>query len=265
MKLVIAEYLRTLRERDELDRLLPDLLVEMGYIPIARPQTGNRQFGVDLAARGLNSVSERAELILVVVKQGDIGRSEWDGGIQAVRPSINEIFDVYLRSHLDPQDLARKVRIILVTNGELKQVVQASWSGYVTQNQTRADIEFWGADKLADLIGRHLLDEFVLRDNDRKELRRALALSGDPDYDQRDLKRLLLRTLGLDESGDLALPPVTGKPLLKSFKVANLSARIFSGWAVADGDTRQSMRAMERMLLWSWHRMLLLSEPERDE
>lgn len=54
LALVIAEYLRTLKERNELDRLLPDLLIEMGYVPVARPQTGNRQFGVDIAARGTN-------------------------------------------------------------------------------------------------------------------------------------------------------------------------------------------------------------------
>ena len=42
LALVIAEYLRTLKERNELDRLLPDLLIEMGYVPVARPQTGNR-------------------------------------------------------------------------------------------------------------------------------------------------------------------------------------------------------------------------------
>lgn len=81
MKLVIAEYLRTLRERDELDRLLPDLLVEMDYVLVARPQTGNRQYGVDIAARGNNSETGEDELLLLVVKQGDIGRAEWDGVI----------------------------------------------------------------------------------------------------------------------------------------------------------------------------------------
>ena len=57
LALVIAEYLRTLKERNELDRLLPDLLVEMGYVPISRPQTGNRQFGVDIAAFKLSDLA----------------------------------------------------------------------------------------------------------------------------------------------------------------------------------------------------------------
>ena len=129
--LVIAEYLRTLKERNELDRLLPDLLIEMGYVPIARPQTGNRQFGVDIAARGTNPDTGKAELLLLVIKQKDIGRAEWDGGDQAIRPSLNEIFDVYLKSHVEAEDIGKPVRIAVVTNGQRKQTIQAGWSGYV--------------------------------------------------------------------------------------------------------------------------------------
>jgi len=265
MKLVIAEYLRTLRERDELDRLLPDLLVEMGYVPIARPQTGNRQFGVDLAARGHNATTGKDELLLLVVKQGDIGRTEWDGGNQGVRASINEILDVYLRSHVEPQDSARRIRIVLATNGELKQTVQASWSGFATEHNARADLEFWGLDRIAELVETHLLDEHVFRDEDRKELRRALALSGDSDYDQRDLHRLFLRTLGLSQEGTLQSTTTTKKDLMKALRIVNLSAQAFASWSASDGDARQGVRALERALLWSWHRIQLADESHRDK
>ena len=106
MKLVIAEYLRTLKERDELDRLLPDLLMEMGYVPVARPQKGNREYGVDIAARGKNTETGVDELLLLVVKQGDIGRTEWSGGNQSIYQSIIDIFYVYLNSHLEPRAIA---------------------------------------------------------------------------------------------------------------------------------------------------------------
>ncbi len=260
MKLVIGEYLRTLRERDELDRLLPDLLVEMGYVPVARPQTGNRQFGVDLAARGKHPVDGKDELLLLVIKQGDIGRTDWDTGVQSVRQSIHEIFDAYLRGHLEPEDQNRRVRIALVTNGVLKQTVQPLWNGLVTEYQVRAKIEFWGMDKLAELVERHLFDEFVFRDEDRKQLRRALALSGDSEYDQRDLHQLFLRTLGLQEDGSLQSQPKTEKELLKALRIVNLSAHIFASWSATDGDARQGIRAIERATLWSWHRIQLRDE-----
>lgn len=265
MKLVIAEYLRTLKERNELDRLLPDLLVEMGYIPIARPQTGNRQFGVDLGARGKNPETAKDELLLLVIKQGDIGRTEWDTGNQSVRQSINEIVDVYLKSHIEPQDKASKVRIVVTTNGELKQVVQAAWCGFVADNQEKAFIEFWGLDRLAELIEKHLLDEFVFLDEDRKQLRRALALSGDSDYDRSDLHHLFLRTLDLTTKGELNSNPKSGKSLLKALRIVSLSARVFASWSLNDGDARQGLQANERALLWAWHRIQLADKSTRNE
>lgn len=263
MKLIIAEFLRTLKERNELDRLLPDLLVEMGYVPLARPQTGNRQFGVDLAARGKDPLSGVDELLLAVVKKGDIGRTEWDGGDQSVRQSINEIFDMYLKSHVEPQDKGKNVHIVVVTNGELKQVVQASWCGFIADAQSRASVEFWGIDRLSELIETYLLDEHVFRDEDRKQLRRALALAGERDYDRRDLYRLFLRTLGLSLTGVLDTPQKTDKALLKAFRVISLSAHSFASWALAEGDAKQGLKGMERALLLSWHRLQLSDDTTR--
>ncbi len=260
MKLVIAEYLRTLRERDELDRLLPDLLLEMGYVLVARPQTGNRQFGVDLSARGKDPKDGEDELLLLVVKQGDIGRSEFDSVPQGVRSSINEIFDVYLRSHLAPQDENRRVRIVVATNGELKQTVLASWSGFLAEKQGKPVIEFWGIDRLAELVERYLFDEHVFRDEDRKQLRRALALSGDSEYDQRDLHRLFTRTLGLHPDGSVLAGEKSPKQLMKALSLVNLSAQVFAAWSITEGDARQALRASERALLWAWHRIQLADE-----
>lgn len=265
MKLVIAEFLRTLKERDELDRLLPDLLVEMGYVPLARPQTGNRQFGVDLAVRGKDPRNGIDELLLAVIKKGDIGRAEWDGGDQSVRQSINEILDVYLKSHVEPQDKGKNVHIVVVTNGELKQVVQASWCGFIADIQPRAIVEFWGVDQLAEFIETYLLDEHVFRDDDRKQLRRALALSGDRDYDRRDLHRLFLQTLGLSSTGGLETPLKTGKALLKALRIVSFSAHAFASWALAEGDAKQGLRGMERALLWSWHRLQLSDDSTRKD
>lgn len=266
MKLVIAEYLRSLKERDELDRLLPDLLVEMDYVPVARPQTGNRQYGVDIAARGNNFETGEDELLLLVVKQGDIGRTEWDGGNQSVRQSINEIFDVYLKSHLEPQDHDRSIRIVVATNGELKQTVQASWSGFVGDNKARACIEFWGADTIAALIEIHLLDEHIFLDEDRRDLRRALALSGDSEYNRQDLYRLFRRALDLNDEGRLTDKPKTGKALLKALRIVNLSAQMLAYWTLRDdGDARQGLSAVERAMLWSWHRIQLENEGAKQE
>ena len=51
MRLVLEEYLKTLREKDELDLLLCDLLLLEGYTVFNRPRTGERQYGVDILAK----------------------------------------------------------------------------------------------------------------------------------------------------------------------------------------------------------------------
>ena len=44
MKLIIREYLAGLRERDELDALLPDLLSQMGLDVFSKPAVGGRHW-----------------------------------------------------------------------------------------------------------------------------------------------------------------------------------------------------------------------------
>ncbi|MEX2165257.1 MAG: hypothetical protein WD823_13590, partial [Sulfuricaulis sp.] len=139
MKLILAQYLRTLKERDEFDRLLPDLLLAMGYVPTSKPQTGIRQYGVDLAAVGLAEDGVR-ELLLLVIKRGDIGRSDWDSGPQSVRQSLNEVFDVYLKTHVEPGHESLRKRIVLATTGDLKQDTQ--WAA-TTSNDTAFSLIGW--------------------------------------------------------------------------------------------------------------------------
>lgn len=256
MKLIISQYLRSLKERDEFDALLPDLLLAMGYVPVSRPQTGVRQFGVDLAAVGETQDGTK-ELLLLVIKQGDIGRSNWDTGLQAVRPTLNEVFDVYLRSHVDKTHESYRRKVILATTGDLKQDTQPNWDGYVHENAEKADFEFWGGDKVATLIEKHLLNENIFKEADRKDLRKALALAGEVDYDQKDLHRLFLRQLGLTQKGELADPKGRVKDLIKGIRITSLAAQIFAHWSEDEGNLKQSLIASERALLWIWHRIQL--------
>jgi hypothetical protein len=256
MKLILAQYLRTLKERDEFDRLLPDLLLAMGYVSISKPQTGVRQYGVDLAAVGVGEDGIE-ELLLLVIKRGDIGRTDWDTGTQAVRPSLNEVIDVYLKSHVEPDHELLRKRIVLATTGDLKQETQINWDGYTKQYADRAAFSFWGGDRIAVLIEKYMLNENILDADSRTHLRKSLALAGEPDYDQRDLHRLFRRQLGLGNKGDLLEPTQSPRDLQKSLSVVNLSAQIFARWSEEEGNLKQALIASERAMLWSWHRINL--------
>jgi hypothetical protein len=71
MKLIIKEYLASLKEREELDAILPDLLSQMGLNVFSRPTRGTRQSGVDVAA-AINDGIEK--VYLFSIKSGDLTR-----------------------------------------------------------------------------------------------------------------------------------------------------------------------------------------------
>jgi len=255
MRLILAQYLRTLKERDEFDRLLPDILLAMGYVPISKPQTGIRQYGVDLATVGPSPEDGIQELLLFVIKRGDIGRSEWDSGQQSVRQSLNEVVDVYLKTHVEPAHESLRKRIVLATTGDLKQDTQINWDSYIKDHSAHAVFNFWGGDKIASLIEQYMLDEHIFSSDDRTSLRKALALAGELDYDQKDLYRLLHRQLNFTEEGGLVDKNDRSRDLVKVLRVINLAAQVFSRWAEDEGNLKQALIASERAVLWAWHRV----------
>lgn len=263
MKLILAQYLRTLKERDEFDRLLPDLLLAMGYVSVSKPQTGIRQYGVDLAAVGISPDDGVKELLLLIIKRDDIGRTDWDTGPQSVRQSLNEVLDVYLKTHVEPAHESLRKRIILATTGDLKQDTQINWDNYTKEQAARASFGFWGGDQIAVLIEQHMLNEHIFDAEDRANLRKSLALAGELDYDQKDLYKLFLRQLGL--TGDGALSNKTAKPrdLIKALRVVNLAAQIYAHWSEEEGNVKQALTGIERAMLWSWHRIHLEDENDR--
>ena len=263
MRLIVTQFLRTLRERDEFDRLLPDLLLTMGYVPLSKPQTGVRQFGVDQAAVGTSPIDGLDELLLFVIKRGDIGRREWDNPEPtAIRSTLNEVLDFYLPKLVAPEHAALRKVVVLATTGDIKQDVEPLWTSFKAANEAKAKFDFWGGDKVADLIERYMLDENLFAADDRSDLRKALALAGDGEYDLRDLNRLLLRQLGLTAEGALTQPAADDRVLRKAVRRVHLASKICAHWAHADGDARQALWISERALLWTWHRVQLIEESQ---
>ncbi|WP_145538897.1 hypothetical protein [Yersinia alsatica] len=261
MKILISQYIKTLKERNELDRLLPSLLISMDIIPLFTTQTGTRQYGVDIAAIGKDPEDDVKKIFLFVIKQKDLGRMEWDSGINAIRPSLNEIFDVYIKNHLLPEHKQLPKKIILSTSGDMKEELSQSWAGYIEDHKPYA-FDFWGAAKLATLIERYMLNEHIFNDDDRTDLRKSLSLICENDYSREDFHRLLLRTLQLDIEGKKTRE-IKSSDLEKSIRTCYLATNILAYWAVQDGNTKQALYVSERCLLWVWHRINLEKKPHR--
>lgn len=252
MRLVIREYLGMLRESKEFDQLIPDLLLSRDIVPLSKPQIGVRQAGVDIAAVG-NDDTGKSTLWLFVLKRGDIGRREWDSQSQSVRQSLDEAREVYLRNHVDPQYLSLPVRIVVVTTGDRKQEIEQNWIGYVGLHEEKGRIEydFWNGDQVSAQIERHLFNEYVLPAEARSELRRTLALVGEPDYDMQHFHKLLDLLLQW-EPDDVQKASKAEKRILRALTTINLALAIVCKWADIEGNLRNAVLASERTLLWTW-------------
>ena len=252
MKLIIKEFLSQLRESGELDRLLPDLLARMKLIPISRAQIGVRQNGVDIAAVGKDERGGKT-LFLFVLKVGDLGRRDWDGGVNAVRATLNQIQDSYLRTSVRPEHRGLPVRVVVCSTGDLKQEVQQDYTGYVDGHTTeRVSFEFWSGDDLAALIDAHLLDEYAIDPSERADLRRAIALIGSRDYDLRHAYRILQALLLDSHDDEKALTPSQRKLFIRQMKTAGLVLEIVLRWAEEEGNLLNAFKVGERCCLWAW-------------
>ena len=179
MRLILKDYISQLKEKDELDLLLCDLLLQMGYGVNSIPKTGNRQYGVDIQA------DNNDEILLFVVKQGNINRSVWDDNQNSVRQSMNEILDVYLNV-LPSSQKKKAIKIITVTNGVMDESIKMNWDCYVNDNINRSglnlEFEFWGIDRVVMLTEKFLFDEHLFDSDMHSVLRKALYFIEEPDY-----------------------------------------------------------------------------------
>lgn len=247
MKLAIKQYLSTLKESKELDAILPDLLTVMGIKTISKPLIGTRQNGVDVAAIGKEPNEKEEKLFLFVIKCGDLGRKDWDSGEQSIRQSLNDIDDVYIQNDIPVQYKDLKIKIILVTGGNLLQNINEQWIGFTklheSENKTYAK---WDGDILASYFYDYLFNENILLPEYRGLFRRALVKIEDPSYNLEDFYRffnLLIKDIPLNNSRKNQNLLFTSKLCLK----------IFIKWATDIENYKHAINAAEYAVLTFWN------------
>lgn len=257
MQLIIREYLSMLRESEELDALIPDLLLSMEIQPITKPRRGVRQFGVDLAAVGVDPSDQVKKVFLFVIKQKDIDRAAWDTGSQSVYQTLNEVQDVYLTTFLENKLRELPKKIIVATNGDLHQNVQANWKGYVDRNSRLGEVEFdfWGGDKLSLLIQEYMLNEFLFPEPVSKNMRRTLVFLEETDYELEHFYDLIEHLM-------FSAPLTREKEQLKALRCLHLCLNIVFHWSDDVGNLKHAWKAGERVVLrvWDWLRVNSLFE-----
>ena len=247
MKLILREYLASLRERDELDAILPDLLSELGFHVYSRPRKGTVQHGVDIAAVG-PSADGAKRVYLFSIKKGDLGRQDWDGNPQALRSSLNEILDVYLRSHIPAEYEPLEIVICLCLGGEIHEQVRASVTGYIRQHTSeKVSFQEWNGDKIAGLLLEGILREDLLPKPLRSNFQKAIALLDEPDSAYHHFA-LLVRQLVAAEAKD-------PKVRLRAARQIYLCVWIMFVWSRDIGNVEAPYQAAELAMLGVWQLM----------
>lgn len=250
IRLVLTHYLATLRERNELDALLPELLVAMGHNVLSRAQVGVPQGGVDVLS-SLAAPDGPEEAFLFIIKFGDIGREDLYAGAQSIQPSVREASTEYVQNRLPANLRDGRKRLVVLSNGEWKQAAQGGFKVLSDEVATQpgCSLEFWGIDQLATLIEAHLLDESLLLKAGRDHLRAAIATLDDSHAAERSFRRFVDDVFDANSAGNSA---ARRRAFLKRCAAAEMGWAVFDMWGQSESNLKPSVDGGEYLLLKMW-------------
>lgn len=244
MKLIFRQYLASLRERNELDVVLPDLLSELGFTVISRPTVGTRQYGVDVAAVGKDNNGKR-KLYLFSIKQGDLTRADWDGNPQALRSSINDILDVYIPTRVAQVYEKLDIVICLCFGGDIHEAVRDNVTLFTKSLTTsRISFEEWNGDYLAGLLSKGILREQLIGKELRTSFQKAVAMVDEPEISFNHFSTLIKKLCSVNSD--------TTRKKITIIRQVYICLWVMFVWARDSGNLESSYRSSELSILHVW-------------
>lgn len=253
IKLVLSHYLAGLRERNELDALLPELLTAIGHSVLSVAQVGVNQAGVDVVSTYPGADGKKV-VYLFVIKFGDVGREGFFGGKQAIEPSIREASGTYVRSRLQEEFRDCEKKIILLSNGLLKQEAQESFAALTEEVASRPlqQLEFWGTYQLTPLIEEHIFNESLLLEKGTGDLRAALATLEQTDVAVRHFTKFVDACMVVPEEEGKLSGASRMKYHLRRCAAAAMGWAVLLVWCRTEGNLKPGVVCGEYLLLRLW-------------
>jgi len=253
LQLVLQNYIGSLKERNELDALLPELLISMGHSVLSRPQTGVSQAGVDILS-SYTDPDGNEEIYLFIIKFGDIRREDLFIGQQAIEPSAREACTDFARNRLTEGQRALPKHVVVVSSGVVKQEAATGFAGLADDVNARPGFtfDFWGIDQLTPLIEKHVFDESLLLGHGQSDLRAALAGLEDSQSSIQRFVRFIEKVLATPaiEAGDS--PMTKRRKFLRRCAAAAMGHGVLSVWGGAENNLRPAVVAGEYLALRMW-------------
>lgn len=248
MKLILKQYLASLKERKELDAVLPDLLSSMGMNVFISPTRGIKEYGVDIAAVGQLQDDEEESVYLFSVKSGNLTRETWSGqSNQSLLPSLQEILYGFIPNRIPPQHSRKPIVICLCFGGDINSGIRQEVTGFENFN-SRDNLRFdeWNGDKLSAFIQQHLLKEELLPSSSQASLRKSLALLEEPESSSKNFSTLIDEVLSDATDADSVAPSITR---------INVCLWVLFSWCREGGNLEAAYLSSERALLLAWDKV----------
>lgn len=246
MKLILTDYIASLKEERELDSLIEEVLREYDFEIVFSPKKGERQYGVDIYAVGVDWSDGIRKIFLITVKQGNFDRKNWESGPQSLQPSLVNIITVFIRNNILPEHLNLPIKIIVAHNGINDPGIQQNWKGFA-EMYTNYEFVIWQLETLVGLVQDKLINENVFSDNGKRLLRKIIISLSNPDYDFNDYKDVLNEINGL-----IDFQEKSKKHNLKQLRKINLINTIISSYCDLENDLRLALKASEITALFIW-------------
>ena len=194
-KILVREYLSSLKEDAELDNIFVLLLESMGFEIIMTPKEskGQSQYGKDIVAVGKdeNEKKYRWYFELKGFDQKDININTIAGSDRVFQSLIEAKFTKFDRVGNKKFDKL-PIKVVIVHNGITDPKFQPTFKGIVSQYFKEDEFEDWDIYRLADYFSEHLFNAYIFTNEVNANLfKRLLIFLSVADYDFLDLETLL--------------------------------------------------------------------------
>lgn len=252
-KLIIQDYLSSLKEDVELDYLFPLLLSVMGFriVQTAKESKGQSQYGKDIIAIGSDESGQKHRWYFELkgYSDKDITQKNFfksDG----IRESIIEAKDTYFNDSSIPMLKELPIKIVLVHNGVIKANIRPTFDGFISNEFESGQFERWDIYHLTDLFSDHLFNEHLLLDNrSNRLLKKTLALLDAPDNNYLDFKNLII--IQLEQVNN-----IKSRAFKKLFATLNLLANLVFLYSKENDYLTSAKECSKILILTTWHWIL---------
>lgn len=247
--IIVSEYLKSLREDEELDKIFPLLLTLKGFkiIRTAKEAKGQPQYGKDIIAVGKDNDGIRKRFYFELKGHADkdiddVTISKQDG----IRDSLVALRYVDYTDSSIPGFNELPVKVIFVHNGIIKPNAIPIFEGIIKDLFKDREFERWGIYELADQFGTYLFGEYLLTEEKNISLfKRTLVLLNTPEYDLIDFKDLVQRLLANESK-------VNSRIFSKLFATLNLLCYLLHHYCKENNNLEPAKQGIAGLILHTW-------------